>query len=71
MPFCADCDRFYNPNTLSTAGDCPDGHHVTDPDAVQDPAPVPWHFKVMLVLVVLYLGWRFVQLLDWVGSSVI
>lgn len=63
MPFCADCDRFYNPNTLTAEGDCPDGHHVADPTT--SPAPpaetVPWHFWLMLVLVVAYLGWRLLQ----------
>lgn len=62
MPFCTDCDRFYNPNTLTEAGDCPDGHHVADPAAEEPAPPVPWHFKLMVVLVAVYLGWRFVQL---------
>jgi hypothetical protein len=26
-------------------------------------ARVPWHFKLMLVALVIYLGWRFVQLI--------
>jgi hypothetical protein len=26
-------------------------------------AKVPWHFKLMLVALVIYLGWRFVQLI--------
>lgn len=65
MPFCAECDRFYNPNTLSGTGDCPDGHHVADP-GVETPLPrVPWHFKVMLAFLVVYLGWRLVQLVMW------
>lgn len=25
----------------------------------------PWHFKLLLVAVVLYLGWRFVQMIGW------
>jgi hypothetical protein len=40
-----------------------------DGTAVEDHPRAPWHFKVLLVLVVLYLGWRFLQmggwLLDW------
>ena len=71
MPFCADCDRFYNPNTLTSSGDCPDGHHVTDPGGGQPPAKVPWHFKLMLAFVVLYLGWRLVQLLGWVADAAV
>jgi hypothetical protein len=65
VPFCPECDRFYNPNTLTETGDCPDGHHVADPSdpaQAESPAPVPWHFKVMLTLLVLYLTWRFIQL---------
>ncbi len=26
---------------------------------------VPWHFKVMVVLAALYVGWRLVQLIGW------
>ncbi|TPW14184.1 MAG: Uncharacterized protein FD127_1569 [Acidimicrobiaceae bacterium] len=26
-------------------------------------AAAPWHFKLLMVLLVVYLGWRFVQLL--------
>ena len=63
MPFCASCDRFYNPNTLTAEGDCPDGHHVADPSPEAEPQRVPWHFWVMLVLIVAYLGWRLVQLI--------
>ncbi len=73
MPFCADCDRFYNPNTLTENGDCPDGHHVVDPtEATQDeePTKVPWHFKFMLIVLVVYLSWRLVQLLMWLWGKV-
>ena len=61
VPYCADCDRFYNPNTLDAEGDCPVGHHVADPSEPELAPPVPWHFKLMLALLVGYLGWRFVQ----------
>lgn len=65
MPYCAGCDRFYNPNTLDDGGDCPAGHHVADPSESSEVAelPVPWHFKVMLFLLIVYLGWRFIQLM--------
>lgn len=78
MPWCDQCDRFYTPSTLSTVGDCPEGHHVADPgdaDAIiQSEAPpreeepeakVPWHFWVLIVSVVVYLGWRFIQGIEW------
>lgn len=61
MPFCAACDRFYNPNTLDADGDCPEGHHVADPGDQPTAPKVPWHFIVMVVLLIAYLGWRFIQ----------
>lgn len=78
MPWCEACDRFYTPSTLSTAGDCPEGHHVAEPDAPstlpqstaepreEEPDPkVPWHFWVLLVSAVVYLGWRAVEGIIW------
>ena len=29
----------------------------------EDDMRAPWHFKLLMVLLVVYLGWRFVQLL--------
>ena len=31
-----------------------------------DDAKVPWHFKVLMLAVALYLGWRLVQLIGWI-----
>ena len=31
-------------------------------DLVGDDAKAPWHFKLLMVLVALYLAWRFAQL---------
>ena len=32
-----------------------------------EPIPkTPWHFKLIMVLLVLYLGWRLVQLIAWI-----
>lgn len=30
----------------------------------------PWTFKVMIVLVVLYLGWRLIEMLVWLWHAV-
>ena len=35
-----------------------------DPDGALP--PVPWHFKLLVGAVALYLGWRAVQGVDWV-----
>ena len=78
MPFCEPCNRFYTPSTLTAEGDCPEGHHVADPEdapkLVQSSAApreeekepkVPWHFWLLLIAVVLYLGWRSIQGIQW------
>ena len=71
MPWCEDCARFYNPNTLSTEGDCPEGHHVADPaepGEEQAPPKAPWHFWLLVIALALYLGWRLIQLIGWLVS---
>lgn len=35
-----------------------------------DDLKTPWSFKVMVVLVVLYLGWRLVQGLVWLWDAI-
>ena len=78
MPWCEECGRFYSPPTLSSDGDCPEGHHVADPGtgslaqssgAEHDDATnpkVPWHFWLLLAALAVYLGWRVVQLVMWI-----
>ena len=66
MPWCDDCSRFYNPSTLSETGDCPEGHHVADPaEEDQESMKAPWHFWVLVVGLVIYLGWRLIQGIVW------
>ena len=63
MPHCDTCDRFYNPNTLRPDGSCPAcGRPVGERLTRFETVGAPWHFKVLLVATVVYLGWRFVQL---------
>ena len=74
MPWCTTCDRFYNPNTLDAEGACPSGHQVADvPDPEAAPEklrkfsdePAPWHFKVLLGVTGVYLGFRLLQMAWW------
>jgi hypothetical protein len=74
MPWCETCSRFYNPNSLGPDGSCPTcGRVVADPPAPEaegDEAKpkdrAPWHFKLLLVLVVVYLTYRFIQIGGWI-----
>ena len=38
--------------------------------AGEEPPPVPWHFKFLVVATVLYLGWRAVQGIIWLVGRV-
>ena len=78
MPWCETCSRFLNPNSLKADGSCPTcGRTVADPadqtDSSDGPAATeaerekaPWHFKLLLVVTVIYLTWRAIQMIGWV-----
>ncbi|HEX6420235.1 MAG TPA: hypothetical protein VFZ77_17170 [Acidimicrobiales bacterium] len=69
MPWCETCSRFLNPNTLEPDGSCPTcGRAVAEPGTggEAEVPGAPWHFKLLLVAVVAYLGWRLVQMIGWV-----
>lgn len=82
MPWCETCSRFYNPNSLGPDGSCPEcgrivaeppepGPEATDADAGADAGAepkekAPWHFRLLLVLIVVYLTYRFIQIGGWI-----
>ncbi len=66
MPWCDDCAKFWNPNSMPPDGTCPTcGHVIAE---VPDTA-VPWHFWLLLGALVLYLGWRVVQGVQWLADG--
>jgi len=90
MPWCAGCDRFLSPSTVTPVGTCPrcgaavDPGRARAPDAVAAspapapatgapegdaddvvPIPLPWHFKLLVGAIVVYLGWRAIQGVIW------
>lgn len=65
MPWCESCSRFYNPNSVAPDGSCVQcGAHIGDPPVATD-TKVPWHFWLLVAALVVYLGWRFIQLIGW------
>ena len=69
MPFCEDCAKFWSPNTMPVTGQCPTcGAQLASPQELKEASEykAPWHFKVMVVLAVLYVGFRIVQMITWV-----
>ena len=74
MPWCDDCSRFLTPTSMGAGGECPtcgrvvavgEGDQPNGVGAVEEPT-VPWHFKLLVLATVLYLGWRLVQGVAWV-----
>ena len=69
MPWCEPCEQFYNPNTLTSQGNCPScgmfvgaaSEEASMPEA-EPSIKVPWHFWLLCIATAGYLVWRFVQL---------
>ena len=67
MPWCEACAKYHAPSAMNDDGTCPacgGDVDVTEAQAArlaQDES-TPWHFKLLVAATVVYLGWRFVQL---------
>ena len=86
MPWCATCERFLSPPTVTPEGRCPScgrpvepgGAHAAgetpernprnegEPAGEEELGPIPLHLKIMGVALVVYLGWRFFQGVEWI-----
>jgi hypothetical protein len=75
MPWCDDCSKYWTFSSLPPDGKCPTcGRPVAAPERpiaantldlrelAGEKAKVPWHFKLMVVALVIYLAYRLVQL---------
>jgi hypothetical protein len=78
MPWCEECAKYWAPSAMRTDGTCPQcGRVVEAPvvtaknldlkklakgDADTEDVSAPWHFKLLMVMLALYLGWRIVDL---------
>lgn len=64
MPWCDGCSRFWTTEALPEDRSCPScGAGL--PDAATGAGEyekAPWHFKLLMAAVVVYLTWRAVQL---------
>jgi hypothetical protein len=76
VPHCETCDRFYNPNTLNPDGTCPTcGRPVGEPPVEEKLTRFgregsPWHFKLVIGITAVYLGFRLVQGIVWAAHHV-
>ena len=70
MPWCESCSKYLTPTALTTDGTCPTcGRPVgeTEQRAEQVAADegTPWHFKLLIGAVAIYLGFRTIQMISW------
>lgn len=70
MPWCDTCDAYRAPTALGADGTCTTCHESVDKSdlGVAAPAKAPWHFWLMVLALVLYLGWRLIQGGIWVSE---
>ena len=52
---------------MNPDGTCPQcGADIRNPAGIDDvEGGAPWHFKLLVLAVVLYLGWRLLQIIGW------
>lgn len=71
MPWCEDCSRYFAPSGVNPDGTCPSCHRPLGELTAQnldlkkltsDEEKAPWHFKLLVVLLVVYMGWRLIDL---------
>jgi predicted RNA-binding Zn-ribbon protein involved in translation (DUF1610 family) len=85
VPWCASCQRFLSPPTVTPEGRCPTCGRPVEPGRAhpagpaeqasraddgqageEELGPIPLHLKILGVALVVYLGYRFVQGVEWI-----
>jgi len=73
MPWCDECAKFWNPPSLRD-GACPTCGATLEtpkaPESTTTATRAPWHFKLLLVALVLYLSYRAYQGVFWLAHHV-
>ena len=70
MPWCETCSKYLTPTGLRTDGACPTcgrsvgGIEQRGEEVVAEEG-TPWHFKLLVGAVVVYLAWRTIQMIGW------
>ena len=74
MPWCVSCNKFLTPSTVRPDATCPKCGQVVERGLIpgmtrpaDEPAPaVPWHLKLLLLALVVYLTFRAFQIVHWI-----
>lgn len=67
MPWCEECAKYWAPSAMTPEGQCPRCGVDLEMTArrtaeVVEEEKAPWHFKLLVVALVAYLGWRVIEL---------
>lgn len=73
MPWCEPCSRYFAPTALTTEGKCPacnrdidagrlggSGQPTLSDLSKMSGERAPWHFKLLMAMLIAYLGWRLI-----------
>ena len=67
MPWCDDCSKFWDDESVTTAdGACPTCGRALPLSR----KGVPWHFKLMLAALVVYMVYRIYWLAEWLPKHI-
>lgn len=61
MPWCEECDQLVEDEDLTEGGECP----TCGTELVETYRPIPWYWKLLIVVTIIYLGWRTYQGVTW------
>ena len=86
MPWCEDCSKFWNPPELAAGETCPTcrrrlvgpaggegevlGAATTGTRTLTRAKGAPWHFKLMIIGVTVYMIYRIYWLIEWLPKHI-
>jgi hypothetical protein len=83
VPWCDRCSRYLTPSTVTVDGACPSCGRPVDPGRgrpattapvtttdSEQPLPIPWHLKLLAGALAVYLGYRFMQMGEWLWHAI-
>lgn len=72
MPWCDSCDVYLAPNAVKVGGTCPTCDELADAAdlTIEESTRPAWHFWLMVVALVAYLGWRLVEGVVWAAQQI-
>ena len=82
MPACPACGHYLTPTAMKPDGSCPFCAQTVDyvrarkaeqlravGEEPEEVVPTPWHLKLLLGLTAVYLGYRFLQGVEWIAHK--